>query len=202
MPVDELDESRGLAGRHVPAHAALPATGSLDGTAGARSRAGVAPASLGAGRGTRWTATFSAPAASRSHPPPVCSRTARRSRCPVRPTIRRRWMCPTARAMCWCISRCRSARLARSKSRTAPPRVATPRGRSKPTTRTPPRRSRPNCRSAGCACATCWRLTNAPATCASAWRASRRSPPIGASCWTNAGCRHRWCAPPPRRWRD
>ena len=56
---------------------------------------------------------------------PACSRTARRSRCPARPTIRRRSNCPTARATCWCISRCRSARPARWRSPTAPPRAAT-----------------------------------------------------------------------------
>ena len=68
------------------------------------------PHPWGADRTTRSTVTCWGPAASRSPPPPACSRTARRSRCPARPIIRRRSNCRRARATCWCIWRCRSAR--------------------------------------------------------------------------------------------
>ena len=98
----------------------------------------------------------------------------------ARPTSRCRWNCRRPRATRWSIWRCRSARPARWRSPPMTARADATASRLRGL-RYPFRLAAAggDCRSAGCACATCWRPRTAPAITASASRGSPKSAPTG-----------------------
>ena len=83
----------------------------------------------------------------------------------ARPTIRRRSTCRTARAtrVVYLAAADPPGGRGRGRPTATAARAATRCATSRPTTRIPARRSPRRCRSAGCACATCWRPRSAPA---------------------------------------